>query len=188
MVDTNKPHAGRQPGSRAQAGSVANGSARGAAGASARKGAGAVRPAADAAGEAPRRNTKAMAASRLRMAEEAALKFEDARRKVAGATEGASGAEGRLLAVPNAAEGGLRDLQQSMAGLVEGVVRTNLRMAQELFRRDDPASVAALQQRFMREYVDALLQGSAALAHAVHRIADERPRPLEEKRLQNAAE
>ena len=34
-----------------------------------------------------------------------------------------------------------------------------MRMAQELFRQPDPASVAELQRRFLREYTDALLQG-----------------------------
>ncbi len=129
------------------------------------------------------------AEGQLRMAQEAAREFEAAGRKMAGATEGATGDESRLMAVPSAAEGGVRDLQRSMAGLVEGVVRTNLRVAQELFRRNDPASVAELQQRFLREYTDALLQGGAALAHAVRRIADETPRPPEEKRRpQTAAE
>ncbi len=129
------------------------------------------------------------AEGQLRMAQGAAREFETAGRKMAGATEGATGDESRLMAVPSAAEGGVRDLQRSMAGLVEGVVRTNLRVAQELFRRNDPASVAELQQRFLREYTDALLQGGAALAHAVRRIADETPRPPEEKRRpQTAAE
>ena len=108
---------------------------------------------------------------------------------MAGAAKGATEDESRLMAMPDAAEGGLRDLQQTMAGLVEGVVRTNLRAAQELFRQNDPMSAAELRQRFMREYMDALLQGGAALAHAVHRIADEAPRPVEEKqRPQTAAE
>ena len=151
-------------------------------------GAEAVRRTADAAGETLRRNTQAVADSQRQIVQDAAQKFEEVSRKMAEAAQGTTENVRKLMALPNAAEGGLRDLQQSMAGLVEGVVRSNLHMAQELFRQDDPASVAALQQRFMREYVGALLQGSAALAHAVRRIADETPRPLEEKRFQNAAE
>jgi hypothetical protein len=91
-------------------------------------------------------------------------------------------------ALPSAAEGGLRDLQQGVAGLFEGVLRTNLRVAQEVFRMGDPAAVIELQQRFVREYMDALLQGGATAARAVRRTADETLRPLEEKRSQNAAE
>ena len=115
------------------------------------------------------------------MAQDAARKFEEAGRMMAGAAKGATADESRLMAMPGAAEGGLQDLRQNMAGLVEGVVRTNLRMAQELLRRDDPASVAELQRRFLREYTDALLQGGAALAQAVRRIAEEAPSPSEER-------
>ena len=85
------------------------------------------------------------------------------------------------MSLPNAAEGGLRDLQQGVTGLVEGVVQTNLRAAQELFRLANPAPVVELQQRFAREYTDTLLQNSATLVRAVRRTADEALRPLEEQ-------
>jgi hypothetical protein len=217
MTDMNKPHGGKHPHTRTQAGSV-----RATTDASPHKGAGAVqqggRSSTDAprqraevtadarprdgeagaeavrrAGSAPsdtlRRGAQPVAESQPRMAQDAARKFEEASRKIAGAAKGTTGDESRLMAMPNAAEGGLRDLQQNMAGLVEGVVRTNLRMAQELFRQNDPASVAELQQRFLREYTEALLQGSAALAQAVRRIADDAPCPREEKlHPQTAAE
>ena len=185
MAAINKPRDGKQPHSRARAGRTANGSAGATTTASARKGAEAAADAAsragDAASDTPRGNIQAAAESQLRMAQDAAQKFEDAARKMAGATKGATEDESRLMALPNAAEGGLRDLRQNMAGLVEGVVRTNLRMAQELFSRNDPASVAELQRRFLREYTDALLRGGAALAQAVQRIAEETPRPSEKQ-------
>ena len=38
-----------------------------------------------------------------------------------------------------------------------------------------------LQQRFAREYTDALVQNGATLARAVRRTADETLRPLEER-------
>ena len=87
----------------------------------------------------------------------------------------------QLMSLPNAAEGGLRDLQQGVTGLVEGVVQTNLRAAQELFRLANPAPVVELQQRLAREYTDTLLQNSAVLVRAVRRTADETLRPLEEQ-------
>src|SRR5918997_5047962 len=87
----------------------------------------------------------------------------------------------RLMMLPNAAEGGLRDLQQAMVGLVEGVVQTNLRVAQEVFRLANPAPIVELQQRFAREYTDALLQNGATLVRAVRRTADEALRPLEQQ-------
>jgi hypothetical protein len=151
-------------------------------------GAEAVRRTADAASETLRRNTQAVADSQRQIVQDAAQKFEEVSRKMAEAAQGTTENVRKLMALPNAAEGGLRDMQQSMTGLVEGVVQTNLRVAQEMFRMSNPAAIVELQQRFMREYMDALLQGSATLARAVRRTADETLRPLEEKRFQNAAE
>ena len=91
-------------------------------------------------------------------------------------------------ALPSTAEGGPRGLQQSMTGLFEGMVQTNLHMAQGLFRLTDPGPAVEMQQRFAREYTDALLRNSAALARAVRRTADDALRPLEEPRPRNAAE
>ena len=68
-----------------------------------------------------------------------------------------------------------------MAGLIEGVVQTNLRAAQELFRLANPAPFVELQQRFAREYTDTLLRNSATLVRAVRRTADETLRPLEQQ-------
>ena len=148
----------------------------------------AVRRTADAAGETLRRNTQAVADSQRQIVQDAAQKFEEVSRKMAEAAQGTTENVRTLMALPNAAEGGLRDLQQSVAGLVEGVVQTNLRVAQEMFRLANPAPFVELQQRFAREYTDTLMQNSATVARAVRRTADETLRPLEEKKFQNAAE
>ncbi len=66
-----------------------------------------------------------------------------------------------------------------MAGLVEGVMQTNLRATQELFRLTDPTAIIELQQRFAREYVDAVMQNTVTLVRAVRRTADETLHPLE---------
>jgi hypothetical protein len=50
-----------------------------------------------------------------------------------------------------------------------------------VFRLADPAPFVELQQRFAREYTDALLRNSAALVRAVRRTADEALRPLEQQ-------
>ena len=73
-----------------------------------------------------------------------------------------------------------------MTGLVEGVVQTNLRAAQELFRMANPAPFVELQQRFAREYTDMLMQNSATLVRAMRRTADETLRPLDEQLAQRA--
>src|ERR671913_2322434 len=149
-------------------------------------GAEAVRRAGDAASETMRRGGQAAAESQRRIAQDAAERFEEVSRKVAEATRGTSENMRRLFALPNAAEGGLRDLQQGVVGLVEGVVQTNLRVAQELFRLSNPAPIVELQQRFVREYTDTLVQNGATLARAFRRTADETLRPLDEQLAQRA--
>ena len=65
--------------------------------------------------------------------------------------------------------------------MFEGVVQTNLRAAQELFRLANPAPFVELQQRFAREYTDTLVQNGATLVRAMRRTADETLRPLEQQ-------
>jgi hypothetical protein len=149
----------------------------------------AVRRAADAATDTARQGAQAVAEAQRQIVQDAAQRVEEVSRKVAEAARGTTENVRRLMALPNAAEGGLRDLQQGMTGLFEGVVQTNLRVAQELFRLANPAPIVELQQRFVREYTDTLLQNSATLVRAVRRTADETLRPLEaQQRFQNAAE
>ena len=144
-------------------------------------GADAVRRGAEAANDTARRGAQAVAESQRQIAQDAAQRFEEVSRKVAEAARGTTENVRRLMALPNAAEGGLRDLQQGVAGLVEGVVQTNLRAAQELFRLANPAPFVELQQRFAREYTDTLLRNGATLVRAVRRTADETLRPLEQQ-------
>ena len=144
-------------------------------------GADAARRGAELANDTARRSTQAVTDAQRQIAQDAAQRFEEVSRKVADAARGTTENVRQLMALPNAAEGGLRDLQQGMAGLVEGVVQTNLRAAQELFRLANPAPLVELQQRFAREYTDTLLRNSATLVRAMRRTADETLRPLEEQ-------
>ncbi len=155
-----------------------------------------IRRAGEMASETTRRGAQAVVESQRQIAQDAAQRFEEVSRKIAEATQGTTENVRRLMALPNAAEGGLRDLQQGVTGLFEGVVQTNLRVAQELFRLANPAPLVELQQRFVREYTDTLVRNGATLVRAVRRTADETLRPLEEQirqreqseRYQNAAE
>ena len=140
-----------------------------------------IRRGAEAANETFRRGAQAVAESQRQIVQDAAERFEEVSRKVAEAARGTAENVRQLMVVPNAAEGGLRDLQQGVTNLVEGVVQTNLRAAQELFRLANPAPLVELQQRFAREYTDALLRNSATLVRAMRRTADETLRPLEEQ-------
>src|SRR5215210_7982663 len=118
-------------------------------------GAEAMRRAGEAASETARRGGQAVAESQRQIVQDAAERFEEVSRKIAQAAQGTTENVPRLFTLPNAAEGGLRDIQQGVVGLVEGVVQTNLRVAQELFRLSNPAPIVELQQRFVREYTDA---------------------------------
>ena len=69
------------------------------------------------------------------------------------------------------AQGGLLDLQACMTGLLQGVIHTNLRLAQEIFLAQSPRAFAELQQRFLHEYFDAFEQGAAALMHVTTQSA-----------------
>ena len=111
-----------------------------------------ARRAGDAASEMVRRGGQDVAESQRQFVQDAAERFEEVSRKVAQAVQGTTEDVRTLMALPNAAQGGLQDLQESVTGLVEGVVQTNLRATQELFRLANPSAVVELQQRFVREY------------------------------------
>ena len=147
-------------------------------------GAEAMRRAGEAASETARRGGQAVAESQRRIVQDAADRFEEVSRKITEATQGTTENVRRLFALPNAAEGGLRDIQQGVVGLVESMAQTNLRVAQELFRLANPAPIVELQQRFVREYTDTLVRNSVTLVRAMRRTADETLRPLEERLAQ----
>jgi hypothetical protein len=84
-----------------------------------------------------------------------------------------------LLTLPAAAEGGLQDIGHSVVGLVDGVMRTNLSLMEEMLQVKTPRAYVELQQRFIREYLDGLLQGMTLLVRATRRTAEETLRPLE---------
>lgn len=131
------------------------------------------------AGETVRRSTQAVAEGRRLIAQEAAQTFQQVSRKVVQVAQSTSEEVRRLATLPHAAQGGLRDLQHGMAGLIEGVVQTNQRATQELFRLTNPMAIIELQQRFVREYLDTVMQSTATLVRAVRRAADETLHPIE---------
>ena len=139
----------------------------------------ATRRAGETANETVRRSTQVVAEGQRQIAQEAAQTFQAVSRKVVQVAQGTSEEVRRLATLPHAAEGGLRDMRQGIASLVEGVVQTNLRATQELLRLTNPVAVIELQQRFVREYMDTVMQSTATLVRAVRRTADETLPPLE---------
>ena len=109
------------------------------------------------------------------------MPFEQLSRKVAQAVQGTSEDVRSFMVLPDAARGGRQDLQRGMTGLIEGVVRTNLQATQELLRIANPGAYVELQHRFVRQYLDALIENSVTLVRAVRRTADETLGPLEQQ-------
>ena len=144
-------------------------------------GLGAMNRAGNVASETTLRGAQAMVEGQRQIVQEAAERFEEVSRKMVQATQGTTENVRRFMTLPTAAEGGLRDMQQGVTSLFEGMVQTNMRVAQEMFRLSSPAPFVELQQRFVREYTDTLVQNSAALVRAMRRTAEETLRPLEEQ-------
>src|SRR4051794_8154835 len=85
-------------------------------------------------GESIRQGTQDFAESQKQIVQNAAEQFEQLSRKVAQAVQGTTEDVRSFMVLPDAARGGLQDLQQGVTSLMEGVVRTNLQATQELFR------------------------------------------------------
>jgi CBS domain-containing protein len=137
--------------------------------------------ASDATSATARRSAHLLAASQRELAHGAADQFEQIGLKLGEAARESADNLRSMMVMPNPFGTGLRDLQQGVSSLVEGVVRTNLRATQEFFRLANPGAVIDLQRRFVRDYFGALMEGSAVIARAVHRSAEETLRPLEEQ-------
>jgi hypothetical protein len=131
--------------------------------------------------ESLRQGTQDLAESQQQIVQNAAEQFEQLSRKVAEAIQGTSEDVHSLMVLPDAAWGGLQDLQHGVSDLIEGVVRTNLRATQELTRLANPGAYVELQYRFVRQYLDALIENSVTLVRAVRRTADETLGPLEQQ-------
>lgn len=86
----------------------------------------------------------------------------------------ASGSEERrtFTKLPTADNKSLETAQQSMAALIEAVVQTNLRAAQEMLDMTTPNRLAELQERFIRDYMEALINGTLTLVQAIQETAE----------------
>jgi hypothetical protein len=141
----------------------------------------AARLASDGMHETIRRSTQAATESQGRLLQDSFHMFEEMNRKLAEMTRSTGEDMRRFFVLPQVPEGGLRDVQQGLTSLVEGVVQTNQRTAQALFNLASPNAMVELQQRFVRDHMDLLMQSTATLVRAACRTADEALRPLDEQ-------
>ena len=135
----------------------------------------------EAMSEMARSVTQTLAEGGRQIAEGAARGMEESVERTAEAIRRMAHDISRLAMMPRTAGGGLQDMQDAMSQLMNGVMRTNLRMTQEVFRRANPGAVVELQGSLMREYLEAMVEGGATMLRATRRTADEALRPLEEQ-------
>lgn len=152
------------------------------------RGAEAMRRGGDAAVEISRRSAQEVSEGGRRFAEEAAHGMEETAERTAETLRRMAQDISRLMMMPRSAGGGLQDMQDAMGQLMNGVMRTNLRMTQEMFRRSYTSAVVELQGAFIREYLETLVEGGATILRATRRTADEALRPLEERMQQHNGE
>jgi hypothetical protein len=107
---------------------------------------------------------------------EAAARFEDASHKLG---QGNAEKMHAMMTFAGMVQTGAHDLQSCLSGVVEGVIRTNLRLAQEIFLVESPRAFVELHQRFVREYFDTFQQGVSALMRATEQPSPELGRLLE---------
>ena len=141
----------------------------------------AMRRGGEAMGEMARSGTQTLAEDSRNLAEGAAHDMEETAERTAEAIRRMAHDISRLMMMPRTTGGGLQDMQDAMSQLMNGVMRTNLRMTQEMFRRTNPGAVVELQGSFMRDYLETLVEGGATMLRATRRTADEALRPLEEQ-------
>ena len=138
----------------------------------------------DAAGETARRGAQRMAGAQDELAQDAARYFEQSVSRTAQVAQDLARDWGTLMQLPKFGSGSFQDLSVSLGNTVERVIQTNLHTMQELFRSAGPMAMAELQQRFIRDYLDALLQGSTAIIRTVRQSAEQTLEPLEQRMTQ----
>ncbi len=133
-----------------------------------------------AAGETMRRGGQAAAEGQRGLAHHAAEQLEEASTRLAATLQESARDLRALFAVPGFSQAGMQEARESVSGLVEGVMRTNLRAVQEIFRMASPLNTIELQRRLSAEYLETMLHSTAALLRAARRSAEETLRPLED--------
>jgi CBS domain-containing protein len=135
----------------------------------------------EATTETARRGARGAIDVQQEFVETTAKQFEEAVGKLSEGFQQTAQEWRTLMEIPRATGVGLQDVQRSVTHTVEAVMRTNLHAMQELMRSTNVATLATIQQRFMREYLNALLDGSTIIARAVRQSADQMLHPLEQR-------
>jgi CBS domain-containing protein len=129
--------------------------------------------------ETARRSTYALVEGQRQLLEDMAERFESFGQQMARSMQESTSDLRSLVLPPVAATDSLRDLQDGIAGLVSGVVRSNVRASQAVLRMMDPAAMFDVQRRALREYLDTMLRSTSAFIRVSRETAEQTLRPIE---------
>jgi hypothetical protein len=179
MADDNdtKPSQERDAGRMADAGHAGSDTAQQAATSAAEK----VRQLADTVGETVRRGSHQLADVQQKSAQEAGRDFAQSVRRMTQVLQETAEDWRALMQSPGAGGGRLQEVSVTLGNAVERVMEINLRTAEQLLRTSSTVGILELQQQFVRQYLAALLEGSAAIVQAVRQTAEQTLQPPEER-------
>ncbi|WP_448189214.1 CBS domain-containing protein [Azospirillum sp. sgz301742] len=135
----------------------------------------------DASGQAVRRGIEDVGQSAQTLAEASADQFTRMGEMMADAARDAAESAHMMVTFSNFTNEGLRGMQEATSNLLQRVVQTNVRAMQEMVQHNSFGELASRQQRFIREYLQTMVQGSAELVRAAQELANEAVRPLEQQ-------
>lgn len=139
---------------------------------------------AEAAGEMAQRTFQSSARGAQSLFESTARHVSEATRQTARSAQQAAEDLEALMLIPSAASGHVQQVQRAMSGMMDRMVQTNMQAGQELLRFANPGTMMQLQQRFMQQYVQGLVEVSAEVLKVSRKVADDVLRPLEERTQQ----
>jgi CBS domain-containing protein len=148
----------------------------------------AVRHLGEAAADSARRNSNVLAEEHRRFVESTTEQLERTARVMAQAVQERAQDVRTMMTLPHISGEGLGDMQQGFERLVRGVIQTNLRSAEQLFRLADTGRFVAAQQQFLREYLGTLFEGTTILVRSVRQLADQALQNLEQQMEQRRRE
>jgi hypothetical protein len=140
-----------------------------------------VRQFADTAGETACRGSQELADVQQKFAQEAGGDFAQSVSRMTQVLQETAEDWRALMQSPGASGDRLQEVSVTLSNAVERVMEINLRTAEQLFRMSSTVAILELQQQFVRQYLDALLEGSAAMVQAVRQTAEQTLQPPEER-------
>ena len=135
----------------------------------------------DTGGQAVRRGLEEVGQGAQSLAEASADQFARMGEMMADAARDAAENARMMVTFSNFANDGVRGMQEAASNMLQRVVQTNVRAMQELVQQASLGEAASRQQRFIREYLQTMVQGSAEMVRAAQELANEAVRPLEEQ-------